>query len=246
MSQLAKRMLDAGWLVRPNDEGTWTVLASNTRRFHFENGLWRETKPELLRALEQDEHEIAKGEKTPFLTRSRLSAAPIGTPPNPLIGRLCREGHTRKQTVVRFGGGRDTAGHDALVDAGAIRVEEVDPNFHLNPTALDLSYRLTLCLHVLDCLPPLDRQGLYRQIRSCTREDGSAWISFYGATALPSDATRTHHQDGYVYTQGRHSLFYKAYTQLEAESELLRELGGSIRHHFPLFHDLIYCWSPRD
>lgn len=235
-------MLAAGWVIQKAPEETWEVCASGGQRFQYCAGHW-DTHPNRIQdALESDEKAIMDGRMSPFVTRSLLTARETGYGTSPLLQRLCNEGHPKGQSVLRFGGGQDRSGHELIVDAGAIRVDEYDPNFYPDPAPLQNTYKLLICLHVLDCIPPSDRRTLFQQIKACTRNDGCAWISLYSASALPETSERQYHQDGYAYRSGHNRVFYKPYTRMGADSELGKYLGGVLTFMWSHPHEFIYCW----
>jgi len=234
-------MRKAGWLLKRQSTGGWTAQSLHGARFHVED----ETAlpPELIRCLREEEAELAQGGLTPFSGTCRLSDPPLNSFAAPVAEHLAGHHLCKGHAVLRYRVSPDPAGDEALLAAGAWRVEtETAP--WMNPQPHSAPVAVVTCEHVCDVLPMRDRRRVYQQIRKTTAEDGVVYFVFFQLSALPESVRRSPFEDGYIVPYGKQEVFFRPHTEAMARKELLRELGGHVSPGWIQHHEFTCCWRP--
>ncbi len=243
MHELSARMLQAGWVLRPENDGLWSVLAPAGRTFHYRHGQWTPGREEVLAALREDEDAIAAGRQSRFRGTCRLTHVPSGESPSPYIARLCHDGFVAGHHVLRLRCGPDPVGDAALLQAGARRVETHAPWQGELPEAFAKTFHLLLAEHVVDVLPRVDRAWFYRQMAKAIRPDGTAFFALHAMEAMPPAEERKVFGDGYEVGRGKQPVFYKPYTPAMALREIRQQLGGYAQEAWTLYHEVVIRWT---
>lgn len=245
MSALHTRMRNAGWILLPLGEGRWRLTApdGNTWEDHADN--LTPKIPAITQHLEADEAAIAAGTRTPFLGTARLTAPPLDGYPTLLAEWIAQQHIPRGHAVLRLLTAPDPAGTDLLHQAGAWRVDTLLPPW--TPPSLPGDthpFHVILCEHVIDVLPRIDRTQVLQTIAKILPKDGEAWFSLFQMSAMPPDALKHPHEDGYTLAYGRHTVFLRPHTPTMAQREITEFLGGTLEIAATRHHELICCWRP--
>jgi len=80
--------------------------------------------------------------------------------------------------ILHFGCGKDQAGTGLLnAQSGVVVAMEYDPNYVDYPEVLEDQYDIVIANYVLNVLPPKERKKAIKQIRSCMKKKGVAYIT---------------------------------------------------------------------
>lgn len=244
MSALSDRMLSAGWVLRRLGPGKWSVVAPSGFSAIHTDAIWTPGVETVEAELGKTETAISKGEHTPFLGTCRLASPPLEDKPTLLAEKIAHGGHARDHAVLRVLSSPDPAGDEVLSRHGAWRAESLLPPWkgphHPGPPP----FHLLLCEHLLDTLPPIDRNHLLMMLPSLLHPDGCAWFSFFQMSGMPPDHLREPHADGYKVRYGRHFVFLRPYTPATALKELAALPKGEVRTAWTQHHELVCTWKP--
>ena len=246
MGTLSDRMKKAGWpIVRRKNEG-WTVYASQVRTHHYApSSGWSVPEEEIETALNGDLQEIDAGRLSAIRTLSRTTALNHTRNPSQPVVRVCQDGLVNGKRVLHLGTGLDRFAKDALLKAGAVSVDDYDPNFYPDRSVLHSTYDVVLCNYVLNILIPTERRLVYDDIAACTDSQGAAYLCVQGKwPVLNKHRVVRAHEDGYVIRDTAAPTFRKGYDSQDLIDEVCRILFGTAEQVCMFYSNSLVQWHP--
>lgn len=247
MGALSDGMKKAGWPIVREKKGGWIVYASQAREYHYDSATgWSAPESEITAALESDLQEIKEGQLSAIRTLSRMTALNHTRNPSQPVVRICNEGRVNGKRVLHLGTGLDQYAKGALLKAGAVSVDDYDPNFYPDRSVLNSTYDVVLCNYVLNILIPSERQLVYDDIAACTNAQGSAYLCVQGKwPVLNKHRVVRAHEDGYLIRDSSVPTFRKGYDSQDLIDEVCRILHGSAELICMFYSNSLVRWSPR-
>ncbi|VGO21278.1 class I SAM-dependent methyltransferase [Pontiella sulfatireligans] len=246
MGALSDRMKKAGWPIVRERNGSWVVYASQAREYRYDPSTgWSVPEKDLAAALENDLLEIQQGRLSAIRTLSRTTALNHARKPSQPIVRVCQDGRVDGKRVLHLGTGLDRFAKDALLKAGAVSVDDYDPNFYPNRSVLDSTYDVVLCNYVLNILTPAERRLVYDDIAACTAPQGSAYLCVQGKwPVLNKHRVVRKHEDGYLIRDTNVPTFRKGYDSQELIDEVCGLLHGTAELVCMFYNNSLVQWRP--
>ncbi len=247
MRALSERMLNSGWLLHKNGDGSWSFQSPLGFRTRWTPAPDTPASPpaDLLRELEAVELAIHDGRISRFLGPAPRIQPPLPPEGAPVALHLARDHLAKGHAVLRFRTLPDPAGDQALLDSGAWRVETLPPPWTLPKSYRTSGFTVFTCEHLLDSLPRLDRRHLFDTLKSLTpAPDGVVYFTAVQMSALPREWLKTPFEDGYQVQYGHNLCFIKPYNESMLRRELSDALPGHVSRAWIHHHELAFIWRP--
>ncbi len=246
MGAFSDKMKKAGWpIVHEKKEG-WIVYASKAREYRYDSASgWSTPKADITAALEEDLQEIKQGRLSAIRTLSRTTALNHTRNPSQPIVWICNESRVKGKRVLHLGTGLDRFAKDALLKAGAVSVNDYDPNFYPDRSVLNFTYDVVLCNYVLNILIPKERRLVYNDIAACTDSQGAAYLCVQGKwPVLNKHQIVRAYKDGYVVQDTSVSTFRKGYDSQDLIDEVCQILNGTAEQVCMFYSNSLVQWRP--
>ncbi|WP_462324594.1 methyltransferase domain-containing protein [Desulfoplanes sp.] len=247
MTKLSETMKRVGWIIEPRKDGSWTVHASGARDYVFQLGFgWSVPLEEIEAALDADVKALEAGELDPSRTLSRVTALNHTRNPSQPVVRICKDGLVAGKRILHLGTGLDRFARKTLLGAGAVLVNDYDPNFFPDRSVLEETYDVVVCNYVLNILPPAERKRVYADIATCTGASGRAYLCVQGKWPV-----QNRHRivgtfaDGYVIQDGPTFHFRKGYDPEEFLAEIRSSMDGTARVMCMFYSNTLAEWTPQ-
>jgi len=246
MGALSDGMKKAGWPIVREKNGGWIVYASQAREYRYVPASgWSVPEEEIETALNGDLQEIEQGRLSAIRTLSRTTALNHTRNPSQPIVRVCQDGLVDGKRVLHLGTGLDRFAKDTLLKAGAISVDDYDPNFYPDRSVLNSTYDVVLCNYVLNILTPKERQLVYDDIAACTDSQGAAYLCVQGKwPVLNRHRVVRALEDGYVIRDTSAPTFRKGYDTQDLIDEVCRILHGTAEQVCMFYSNSLVRWRP--
>jgi hypothetical protein len=246
MGALSDGMKKAGWPIVCARNNTWIVYASQAREYRYNPATgWSVPEQEIAAALDADLQDIQHGRLSALRTLSRTTALNHTRNPSQPVVRICQDGRVDGKRVLHLGTGLDRFAKDALLKAGAISVDDYDPNFYPDRSVLDTTYDVVLCNYVLNILIPSERRLVYDDIAACTAPHGTAYLCVQGKwPVLNKHRVVRPHEDGYLIRDTDVPTFRKGYEPQELIDEVCSILHGTAELVCMFYNNSLIQWHP--
>ncbi len=246
MGVLSDGMKKAGWPIVRERTGGWIVYASLARAYRYDPASgWSVPKEEIAAALEKDLQEIEQGRLSAIRTLSRTTALNHTRNPSQPVVRVCQDGLAEGKRVLHLGTGLDRFAKDALLNAGAVSVDDYDPNFYPDRSVLNSTYDVVLSNYVLNILIPTERRLAYDDIAACTDSQGAAYLCVQGKwPVLNRHRVVRAHEDGYVIRDSSVPTFRKGYDSQDLMDEVCEILQGTAELVCMFYSNSLVQWHP--
>jgi len=246
MGALSDKIKKAGWPIVRERKGSWIVYASQAREYHYDLALgWSAPKADIEAALEKDLQEIKQGRLSALRTLSRTTALNHARNPSQPVVRICNDGLVKGKRVLHLGTGLDRFAKNALLRAGAVSVDDYDPNFYPDRSVLNSIYDVVLCNYVLNILIPKERKLVYDDIAACTDSQGVAYLCVQGKwPVLNKHKIVRAYKDGYVVQDTSVLTFRKGYDLQDLIDEVCQILHGTAEQVCMFYNNSLVQWRP--
>lgn len=246
MGVLSDGMKKAGWPLAQDKNGGWTVYASQARTYRYDPAAgWSVPEEEIEAALNADLQAIEQGRLSAIRTLSRTTALNHTRNPSQPVVRICKDGRVDGKRVLHLGTGLDRFAGQALRRAGAVSVDDYDPNFYPDRSVLDSTYDVVLCNYVLNILPPKERARVYENIAACTAPGGAAYICVQGKWPVQNKHRVVKpYEDGYVIRDTSVPTFRKGYDPEDLVAEIHEILHGKAELVCMFYSNSLVQWLP--
>jgi len=227
--KLSEKMLQAGWNIIHEKNGSFTVYGSNNRKYTFNQttGQWSCSEQIIINTLEEDLDLIKSGKLFPMTTASRLTALSHTKNSSQPIQMICKNRWAANKTVLHLGTGKDIKAKAELLESGCLEITDYDPNFYPDRKVLLKQYDVIIANYVLNILPPDERHLVYLQIKDSLADDGTAYLTAQGDWPVENKYKITGRiHDGYLIQTGFNKTFRKGYTSDSFINEIKNEIGG--------------------
>jgi len=248
MGALSDKMKKAGWPIVREKQGGWIVYASQAREYRYDTASgWSTPQADITVALEKDLQAIEQGRLSAIRTLSRTTALNHTRNPSQPVVRICKDGRVKKKRVLHLGTGLDRFAKNALLKAGAVSVDDYDPNFYPDRSVLNSTYDVVLCNYVLNILIPTERQLVYDDIAACTDPQGAAYLCVQGKWPVLNKHTVVRaYADGYVIRDSSVPTFRKGYDTQDLIDEVCRILHGTAELVCMFYSNSLVQWRPEE
>ncbi len=246
MAKLSETMKRVGWIIERHANGSWTVHGSCARDyvFHPQTG-WSVPQEAIDAALDADVKALEAGKLDPSRTLSRATALDHTRNPSQPVVRICKDGLVAGKRVLHLGTGLDRFAKKTLLGAGAVVVNDYDPNFFPDRSVLQETYDVVVCNYVLNILPPAERKFVYADIAACTGASGRAYLCVQGKWPVQNKHRIVGtFADGYVIQDGPTLHFRKGYDPGEFMAEIQASMGGTARVMGMFYSNTLAEWIP--
>lgn len=246
MGSLSDKMKKAGWIIEHEKNGNWIVYASQAREYCYDpNSGWSPPETEIKAELEKDLKMIEQGQLSAIRTLSRTTALNHTRNPSQPVVQICNDGRVAGKRVLHLGTGLDRFAKETLLKAGAVSVDDYDPNFYPDRSVLNSTYDVVLCNYVLNILIPKERQLVYEDIAACTNPKGTAYLCVQGKwPVLNKHKLVREYEDGYVVRDTSVPTFRKGYDTQELIDEVCRILHGTAELVCMFYNNSLVQWQP--
>lgn len=248
--KLSEKMINAGWVIKRERNGSFTVYGSGAQEYRFDaqKKSWSEPLQTIELSLEQDLGDFLKENsaagKSPLVISSRLTALNHTKQLSQPVRYLCQKGLPAGKSILHLGTGMDRFAEDALMKAGCTSVFDYDPNFFPDTSVLENKYDIVMAHYVLNILPPEDRRKVYDLIFKTLHRGGSAYMTVQGVWPVEHkyDILKPL-EDGYLIKTGFNITFRKGYSEEEFLREIKAELGGNPKVLTTFYSNTLAVWK---
>ena len=244
--KLSKKMLEAGWNIICEKNGTYTIFGSNARRYTFipATGKWSMPREEIEQALEKDLEQIRFKKSSPVTAASRLTALSHTKQSSEPIRIICKGQLAAGKSVLHLGTGKDRFAKAELLRSGCLAVVDFDPNFYPDKAVLKKRYDVVIANYVLNILPPEERHHVYRLIQNTLKDTGTAYLTVQGVWPVEHKyRIIKRYEDGYLIKTGFNTTFRKGYTAAAFLQEIKQEIKGRPRLIQMLYSNTFVGWT---
>ena len=240
--KLSDRMIEAGWVIQKERDGSFTVYGSGLQRYRFDSQSqsWSDDLQAIHFSLEQDR----ANDLSPYITSSRLTALNHTRNISQPMSYLCKNGFVSGKTVLHLGTGMDRFARDEMLRSGALSVADYDPNFFPDTVVLEETYDVVMAHYVVNILPLQERREVYRVIADTLKDGGSAFLTVQGIWPVENKYEIIESlDDGYSIRTGYNRTFRKGYSEEELLREIHAELGGRAEVLTTFYSNTLAAWS---
>lgn len=241
-------MLQAGWNIIREKNGSYTIFGSNARQYTFIPAMnkWSVPKEEIEHVLDKDLEQIRIKSTSAITVASRLTALSHTRQSSEPIRIICRDKLAAQKNVLHFGTGQDRFAKSDLLKSGCLEVTDFDPNFYPNQTVLNKKYDVVIANYVLNILPSKERHNAYLLIKDTLKDTGTAYLTVQGIWPVEHKyQIIKRYQDGYLIKTGLNTTFRKGYTPDTFIQEIKQEIKGRPRLIKMLYSNAFVGWTKK-